>query len=76
MVTAGFKCAPLTLPAMKTPMKTAKPQANVINNQGFCPSPIVFFNLTLATTPCPKRRRKVVQKDYLRPDGYYLFLRS
>ena len=53
-LTAGFKCAPLNSPLMKTPTNTAKPQAIVIKIHLGSFSPAVFFKDTLATTPAPK----------------------
>ena len=55
MVTAGFKWAPLYELDMYAPTKTENPQALVIRTHLDWFSAFVFFKLTFATTPEPRR---------------------
>ena len=58
-VTAGLMWAPLTPATVNSATNTAVPHPNVIAIQP-APSPLVPSRTTFATTPLPRRRRRVV----------------
>src|SRR5687767_3024235 len=65
IVTAGLRCAPLTLPTEYTASVTASAQPVVITIQP-ASLPLVRFSTTLATTPSPRMTRIAVPRSSAR----------